>query len=75
VRLIILNRLSGNPLTRVDQIIGINKSNHLPKCISFLHEDIISEDPIRLRFVLTLLSISRAIPGWKEIDLNPIVES
>jgi hypothetical protein len=72
IRLLVLSQLSDKPLKQVDQIIGINRSNGLPKCISYLHKDILSKDIKSIRYVLTLLSISRYLPGWVKPSLESI---
>jgi len=72
IRLIVFSYLSDKPLKEVNQIIGINRSNCLPKSITYLHKYIESREVRKIRFVLTLLSISRAIPGWAKPNLSTI---
>jgi hypothetical protein len=75
IRVLIHSHLSGNPITKTtEMIIGINKSNGLPKSITFLHSLILSKDVKNLRFVFTLLSVSRLLPGLKPVDLRTITE-
>jgi len=72
IRQLVFSFLSDKPQKEVKQIIGINRSNGLPKSITYLHKLIESRDPNSIRFILTLLSISRAIPGWVEPSLETI---
>lgn len=72
MRQLVFSYLSGSPQIEVKQIIGINRSNGLPKAIKDLHPLIVSRDPRSIRFVLTLLSISRLLPGMKQPDLSTI---
>jgi len=74
IRQLIVSYLSDKPQIEVKQIIGINRSNGLPKSITYLHKLIEMRDPKVLRFVFTLLSISRAIPGWNNPDLSTITK-
>jgi len=69
---LIISYLSDKPQKEVNMIIGINRSNGLPKQLSYLHTLIESRDPLALRFVFSLLSISRAIPGWVDPDLSTL---
>lgn len=69
---LIISYLSDKPQKEVDMIIGINRSNGLPKQLTYLHTLIESRDPLALRFVFSLLSISRAIPGWVDPDLTTL---
>jgi hypothetical protein len=69
---LVMSYLSDKPQKEVKMIIGINRLNGLPKQISYLHNLIESRDPLALRYIFTLLSISRAIPGWKDPDLSTI---
>jgi hypothetical protein len=71
---IIMSYLSDKPQKEVKMIIGINRRNGLPKQISYLHDLIESRDPLSLRFVFTLLSISRTLPGWKDPDLSTLIK-
>ena len=73
IKQIVMSHLSDNPQKEVKMIIGINRRNGLPKQISYLHDLIESRDPLSLRFVFTLLSISRTLPGWKDPDLSTLV--
>lgn len=73
IKQIVMSHLSDKPQKEVKMIIGINRRNGLPKQISYLHNLIESRDPLSLRFVFTLLSISRTLPGWKDPDLSTIV--
>lgn len=72
IRQVVLSYLSGNQSKTVPMIMGINRNNCLPKRIDYMHSLIQSGDTKSIRFVLTLLSISRALPGWKTPDLTPI---
>jgi hypothetical protein len=74
IKQIVMSYLSDNPQKEVKMIIGINRINGLPKQITYLHELIESKDPIALRFVFTLLSISRTLPGWKDPDLSTLIK-
>jgi len=51
--------------------IGINKKG-LPKVLKPLHPFIESRNPTDIRFILTVLSISRLIPGDGKLDLTNI---
>lgn len=70
---LVMSHLSNNPQKQVKMIIGIDRRTGLPKAIRALHPHILSRDTSSLRFVFTLLSISRLIPGWKDPDLSPLV--
>lgn len=59
IRLITTRYLSGQPLYRVDSLIGLSLG--FPKAIWFIKELVDSGRPNELRFILTLLTISRAI--------------
>jgi len=73
IRRLVCSYIAGNPEFRTSEhIIGINKSNGLPKCITFLHNLIESKEINNLRFVLTLLSVSRLLPGTKKPNLTTI---
>jgi len=72
LRMIVFAKLSGQPLKAVDMIVGIDRRNFLPKSISYLHNLIESGEKSNIRYVLTLLSVSRAIPGWVDPDLSTI---
>jgi hypothetical protein len=74
IKQIVMSHLSGNPQKEVKMIIGINRRNGLPKQIDYLHNLIESRDPLSLRFVFTLLSISRTLPGWKDPDLSTLIK-
>lgn len=74
IRQLVMSYLSGTPQIEVKQIIGINRSNGLPKSITYLHKLIESRDPNNLRFVFTLLSISRVISGWNSPNLETITK-
>jgi len=72
IRLLYTKYLSGEPIkVYPDRIIGINKSG-LPITMKSFNDLIISGNPHSIRFILTLLSISRVIPGWKDPDLRTI---
>jgi hypothetical protein len=60
IRLIVTRYISGSPLTNVEERIGI-ACNGFPKSIYFLKKFVDSGDPQQLRFVLTLLIVSRAL--------------
>lgn len=70
---LIMSHLSDKPQKEVKMIIGIDRRTGLPKSMKDLHPHILSRDTASLRFVFTLLSISRLIPGWKDPDLTPLV--
>lgn len=72
MRQLVFSHLSGNPQIVVTQIIGINRNTGLPKALVNLHPLILSKDPASIRYVLTLLSISRLLPGMKLPDLSTI---
>jgi len=73
IRRLVCSYIAGNPEFRTSEhIIGINKSNGLPKCITYLHSLIESKDYNNLRFVFTLLSVSRLLPGTKKPNLTTI---
>jgi len=74
IRQLVISYLSEKPQKEVKQIIGINRSNGLPKSITYLHKLIESKDKDNLRFVFTLLSISRTIPGWIDPNLETITK-
>jgi hypothetical protein len=75
IRRLVCSYLSGNPERKTSElIIGINKSNGLPKSITHLHKLIESRDIKSLRFVFTLFSVSRLLPGSKPVDLTTITE-
>lgn len=59
LRLVVTRYLSGSPLLVVNEIVGLRDG--FPKCIWFLKELVDSQDPAKLRFVMTLLVISRAM--------------
>lgn len=60
IRLVVTRYLSGSPLLKVDELLGIT-SDGFPKCILFLKEFIDGGRPSEIRFVLTLLIVSRAM--------------
>lgn len=70
---LVMSHLSNNPQKQVKMIIGIDRRTGLPKFMRDLHPHILSRDTSSLRFVFTLLSISRLIPGWKDPDLSSLV--
>jgi hypothetical protein len=73
IKRLTMSYIAGNPEFRTSEhIIGINKNNGLPKCITFLHKLIESKDYQNLRFVLTLFSVSRVLPGTKKPNLSTI---
>lgn len=59
IRLVVTRYLAGSPLYKVDSLLGLKGG--FPKAIWFLKELVDSGKPSELRFVLTLLTISRAI--------------
>lgn len=75
MRQLLFSHLSGNPQIVVTQIIGINRNTGLPKALSPFHGMILSKDKVAIRYVLTLLSISRLLPGMKLPDLSTITKS
>jgi len=74
MRQLLFSHLSGSPQKEVNQIIGINRNTGLPKAFNEFSHLILSRDPHCIRFVLTLLSISRLLPGMKAPDLTSITK-
>lgn len=74
MRQLVFSYLSGNPQKVVSQIIGINRNTGLPKALNVVSHLILSKDKNSIRYVLTLLSISRLLPGMKTPDLSTITK-
>lgn len=74
MRQLLFSYLSGNPQKEVKQIIGINRNTGLPKAFNDFSHLITSGKPQEIRFILTLLSISRLLPGMKKPDLSTITK-
>lgn len=73
VRLACTRYMCGAPLTASPgQGITLDKRG-LPEGIPLV-EMFVSRDPPRLRYALTLLNVSRMLPGWKNPDLAPITD-
>jgi len=70
IRLVVTRYLAGSPLNKVDDLLGIQAG--FPKSILFIKEELDSGDPIRIRFVITLLVVSRAINAEGEPDYSSI---
>lgn len=71
-RLLYTRKLCGQPLKSYPDIVGIDKDG-FPKKLHFLKEVALQFDkPQNVRFILTLLSISRAIPVTREPDFSTI---
>jgi len=66
--------LSGAPLHKsVHPMVGLNKSG-VPKALGIC-QDLLKGDHHDLRFLMTLLVVSREIPAWKPVDYSSIVQS
>jgi len=70
IRLVVTRYLAGSPLLKVDDLLGIQAG--FPKSILFLKDEIDSGDPTRIRFVITLLVVSRAITAEGVPDYSSI---
>lgn len=70
IRLVVTRYLSGSPLQVVDALIGIEGG--FPKAILFMKELIDSGRPTGIRFILTLLTVSRAIKCETEPNFDSI---
>jgi hypothetical protein len=70
LRLVVTRYLSGSPLLVVTEIVGLRDG--FPKCIWFLKELVDSQDPVSLRFVMTLLVVSRAMTCEATPDYSSI---
>lgn len=71
VRMLCLRYLAGQPLVG-DQGLGVQTdSDGLPPIVGDLFRE---RDPSRVRLGMTLLGLSRIIPGWKLPDLAPITD-
>lgn len=73
IRLITTRYICGQPLKVSSLMIGID-SDGFPICISYMKEYINSKQPEKLRFILTLLGISRTFPSVGPADLKSITE-
>jgi hypothetical protein len=62
IRLITTRFLCGHPLMKVNELIGINKKG-LPKILGPLQTLAESKDQNSIRLLMTMLSVSRALPG------------
>lgn len=69
IRLVVTRYLAGSPLHVVDCLIGIKEG--FPKAIWFLKELVDNGSPSEIRFVLTLLTVSRAM----QCEAQPSYES
>lgn len=66
--------LAGEPvLHSIDPQVGINKSG-LPRALGPLMP-LVRGDTLDLRFLMTLLTVSREMHGWKPVDWSPIVDA
>lgn len=75
IRFLVTAHISGNPITSTkERVVGINKKTKLPKLITPLHGLIESKDVLALRFVLTLLSVSRAIPCDGKVSFDSLTD-
>jgi hypothetical protein len=72
LRLVVTRYLSGQPLLVVDAIVGLREG--FPKCIWFLKELVDSGDPASLRFVMTLMVVSRAMVCEAKPDYSSITD-
>lgn len=70
IRLVVTRYLVGDPLNKVDDLLGISAG--FPKSIMFIKNMIDSGDPKQIRFVITLLVISRAMTGDGKADYGSI---
>jgi hypothetical protein len=74
-RFLVMAYLSGNPIVATNErVMGINKSTKLPKILTPLHGLIISGDITSLRFVFTLLSVSRLIPASGQVNFDSLTQ-
>jgi len=73
LRLIVTRYLSGAPIFVSDQLVGITKDG-FPKAILFLKGMIDSNRPSEVRFVLTLLTLSRAMKCEAKPDYSSITK-
>lgn len=65
-----MNYLSGNP----QRVKGCKLSaGGLPTCLGRLRKRVIEQDPVILRFVLTLLTSTRSLKSEPEPDIESIV--
>jgi hypothetical protein len=75
LRVIILNYLASTPVKgSPDPSIGLTWDK-LPKCLGGLLPLVRSKDPKALRLVMTMLNVSRCIPGHSDPDFSSIVSS
>jgi hypothetical protein len=71
MRLLYTRSLCGDPIYNSTHVIGIRKDG-LPKGFPILNSIFTSGKDNDIRFILTLLSISRTIKDWKDPDLQTI---
>jgi len=71
IRLFCTRYLAGQPLLEMDGFGKIGKDGLPELAISDLFRD---RDPPRIRLGLTLLNVSRVLPGWKKPDLSTVVD-
>jgi hypothetical protein len=73
IRLTVTRYLCGHPLYVNDLMVGVT-SDGFPASILFMKELADSEDPQSLRFILTLLGISRAMKAEGKVNYNSITD-
>jgi len=74
IKLLYTRALCGAPVYKSSRLIGIRKDG-LPKGFPILNSIFLRGTNNDIRFILTLLSISRTIKAWKDPDLSPITNS
>ena len=73
LRLSVTRYLCREPLWVNDLMIGINKDG-FPSSIEYMQEFIDPRDPEQIRFIFTLLGISRAMSGDGKVDYSSITD-
>lgn len=71
IRLITTRYICGSPLRVNDYMVGVDKDG-FASSIGFLKPLVDSKDPQSLRFVLTLLGVSRSFPSPAPVDYSSI---
>nr|QDH89648.1 MAG: RNA-dependent RNA polymerase [Mitovirus sp.] len=73
LRLSVTRFLCLEPLFINDLMIGIDRDG-FPSSLDYMKEDITSGDPERIRFIFTLLGISRAMSAEGKVDYSTITD-
>lgn len=72
IRLCYTRHLAGTPLSESPGF-GVELTiESFPKGLAFMHHLFRDKDPILVRYGLTLLGVSRLLPGWKAPDLSSV---